>query len=320
MTNRLFRIGIALCVLLTMGRVAWAQTPAPATQLTVPFSDPSRPGTVRVNIMSGSVTVKPGTGREVQVTVAPGERDAARDLEREAARQAERRARPRQNDDTPSTDGLRRLTQPAGVTADEANNVVQITSPAWTASNLVIQVPAATSLEVRAVNGGEVSVEGLAGSIDVNNVNGSIRITDASGPVIAHATNGRVVATLKQVAAGKPMSFTSFNGNVDVTLPAASKANLKLRSDRGDVYTDFDVQTSVRTPGASPAPPTPPTPPAPPRRSDRSRPVPPDAPDTDRARRRVELDRSIYGSINGGGPDFELRTFNGNIYLRKGKG
>ena len=34
---------------------------------------------------------------------------------------------------------------------------------------------------------------------------------------------------------------------------------------------------------------------------------------------RIELDSSIYGSVNGGGPEFELRTFNGNIYLRKGK-
>jgi hypothetical protein len=31
------------------------------------------------------------------------------------------------------------------------------------------------------------------------------------------------------------------------------------------------------------------------------------------------VDRSIYGTINGGGPDFELRTFNGDIYLRKAK-
>ncbi len=28
---------------------------------------------------------------------------------------------------------------------------------------------------------------------------------------------------------------------------------------------------------------------------------------------------TIYGTVNGGGPDFELRTFNGNVYLRKGK-
>jgi hypothetical protein len=37
------------------------------------------------------------------------------------------------------------------------------------------------------------------------------------------------------------------------------------------------------------------------------------------AKYRLEMDRSIYGTINGGGPDFELRTFNGDIYLRKAK-
>jgi hypothetical protein len=31
------------------------------------------------------------------------------------------------------------------------------------------------------------------------------------------------------------------------------------------------------------------------------------------------MDRSIYGTVNGGGADFELRTFNGEIYLRKAK-
>ena len=37
-----------------------------------------------------------------------------------------------------------------------------------------------------------------------------------------------------------------------------------------------------------------------------------------RGRYRVEVDNSIYGTVNGGGPDFELRTFNGDIYLRRG--
>lgn len=36
-----------------------------------------------------------------------------------------------------------------------------------------------------------------------------------------------------------------------------------------------------------------------------------------RGRYRVEVDNSIYGTVNGGGPDFELRTFNGDIYLRR---
>jgi hypothetical protein len=33
---------------------------------------------------------------------------------------------------------------------------------------------------------------------------------------------------------------------------------------------------------------------------------------------RLEVNRDIYGAANGGGPEIELRTFNGNIYLRKG--
>jgi hypothetical protein len=36
-------------------------------------------------------------------------------------------------------------------------------------------------------------------------------------------------------------------------------------------------------------------------------------------RYRIEVDRSLYGTINGGGPEFELRSFNGNVYLRRGK-
>ncbi|MFN7916756.1 MAG: hypothetical protein U0Q55_15545 [Vicinamibacterales bacterium] len=308
--NRIQILAFSLCTLLTLGSVARAQSTP--TQLTVPFSDPSRPGTVRVSVLSGSVTVKPGTAKEVIVTTSRGSDDDAkrereREREREIERQAERRNRGRGSDDSPSTDGMRRLTQPAGVSAEEENNVISISSPVWSnASTIVVQVPPATSVVVRAVNGGEVSVEGISGSIEVNNVNGSIRITDVSGPVIAHATNGRVVASLRQVPAGKPMSFTSFNGNVDVTLPAAAKANLKLRSDRGDVYTDFDVQTSAAAPRVQ-------TPDS--RRDDRGRGRDDDP--KDKGKYRIEMDRSIFGSINGGGPDFELRTFNGNIYLRK---
>ena len=34
--------------------------------------------------------------------------------------------------------------------------------------------------------------------------------------------------------------------------------------------------------------------------------------------RAKDLKPSITGTINGGGPDFELRTFNSNVYVRKG--
>lgn len=319
-----FMTGVTMCTLLTLGGIARAQTPS-GTQavggnqtVTVPFSDPARPGTVKVNVMTGSITVKAGPGRDVIVTTTRPERD--RDEEREEEREREREReraqdRNRADRDTPSTAGMRRLTQPAGVDIEEDNNTISISSPVLLGRmNITVQVPAATSLSLRAVNGGQVSVEGVNGSIEVNNVNGSIRLTDVGGAVIAHATNGRVVATLRQLAAGKPMSFTSFNGNVDVTLPASARANLKLRSDRGDVYTDFDVKTLPPPPSASGA-----------RSSDtrgRRRDPDDDEKDKEKDKRpayRIEADRSIYGSINGGGADIELRTFNGGIYLRSAK-
>jgi len=101
--------------------------------------------------------------------------------------------------------------------------------------------------------------------------------------------------TMKRVTPEKAMSFTSLNGNVDVTLPADLKANVKLRTDNGEVLTDFDVQLRA---SATPV-----------IQDNRSR----------GGRIRIEVDRNILGSINGGGPDFTLQTMNGNIYIRKAK-
>ena len=320
--KRLIITGVAFSVLLTLGGVAHAQTGG--SPITVPFSDPSRPGTLKVNLFGGSIAVRVGSGRDVVVTTqARRDPDALKELEKDRDRERERnRDRGRPADD-PSAAGLRRLTQPAGLTVTEDDNIVSVSAPAPFGNvNVVVLVPASTSVMLRTINGGEVSVEGLTGSIDVNNVNGSIRLTDVGGAVIAHATNGQVTATLRQIVAGSPMSFTSFNGNVDVTLPASAKANLKMRSDRGDVYTDFDVQTVPAPRGqakdATPTPQTPATPQAR-RGGDRSRDRDANANPNPNPRYRIDFDRSIYGTVNGGGPDFELRTFNGNIYLRKTK-
>lgn len=284
-----------------------------ANRLTMPFTDPSRPGTVIVSLLQGSVTVRASSGRDVTVTSAGV---------REVNNQASGRAA-----------GLRRLSRPAGLSITQENNVMTIGSDRFTSGDDVeVQVPARTHLKLNIVNGDEVVVERIEGDIEVNSMNGEITLTDVSGTVVAHATNGDVRATLRQVTADKPMAFTSLNGDVDVTLPASVRANLKLRSDQGEVYTDFDVQIQQQRPRPSPRVVVPPTPPLP-------LPTPPVArvdPDSVKARERevrerarqarerarsirVEVDTSIYGSINGGGPEFELRTFNGDVYLRKGK-
>jgi hypothetical protein len=104
------------------------------------------------------------------------------------------------------------------------------------------------------------------------------------------------VASIARVGSQKAMAFSSLNGSVDVTLPASVKANVKLRSDQGDVFTDFDIQMTAS----------------------KEAPVVKDTRQS-KGRYQIEVDRSLYGAINGGGPEFELRSFNGNVYLRRGK-
>jgi hypothetical protein len=190
--------------------------------------------------------------------------------------------------------GLTRLTQAGGFAVEENNNQVVVSSSSNNRGvDFTIEVPARTNLNLSTLNDGPIVVENVEGDIEVNNQNESVTLTNVAGSVVANAHNGRVKVVMTRVAAEKAMAFTSFNGHVDVTLPASAKANLKMRSDMGEIFTDFEVQVRPATaPQAT-------------RRGDGGF--------------RVDVNQSIQGSVNGGGPEFELRTYNGNIYLRKGQ-
>src|SRR5205809_153184 len=94
------------------------------------------------------------------------------------------------------------------------------------------------------VNGG-ITIKGYDGELDVNDVNGSVTLNNVSGSAVAHALNGRLLATFSRVNPQKPMAFSSLNGDIDVTFPPDLKANLSLKSDRGEIFSDFDVQVQV---------------------------------------------------------------------------
>ena len=263
----------------SMRSAAAPQAQAPeADRVTVPLTDASKLATIHVSLVHGSITVRGASRRDVLVTARPdGDRP-------------NRRA-------DPDAAGLHRIPQSAGYRVTEENNRVNVSADNPNrAVGFDLEVPRRANLELRTVNGGDILVENVEGDLDVHNTNGGITLTSVAGSVFAATTNGSVRATLTQVAAQKPMVFTSLNGNVDVTLPPSTKANLRLRSDHGDVYTDFDVQLQ-------PQPPT----------------VQENTRSGSDGRYRINRTRSVVGTINGGGPEFELRTFNSNVYVRKGR-
>src|SRR5438105_671975 len=83
-------------------------------------------------------------------------------------------------------------------------------------------------------------VSGVDGEFDINDVNGEVDLKNIGGSVVAHALNGHVLVTFNRIDPQKPMAFSSLNGDIDVTFPADLKANVSLRTDNGEVYSDFD--------------------------------------------------------------------------------
>ena len=263
-------------------------------QVTVPLSDPSRPPTLNVNLLWGGVTIRGTNRKDVFIEAQTAERrNRGVYIDGAGVRIGIGRGRGQGRGDA-DTSGLRRLTQPGGFNVEENANQITLSSGSFDRGvDFIIEMPSRANLKLSTVNQGPIVVENVDGNIEVQNLNESITLTNVGGSVIANAQNGRLKVVMTRVAADTPMAFTTLNGPVDVTLPSTVKANLKMRSDNGEIFTDFDLQ--VR-PNATPS------------SSVRG----PDG------RFRVDVNQSIQGALNGGGPEFELRSFNGTIYLRKG--
>jgi hypothetical protein len=264
--------------LLISAAILRAQDP---DRVVVPARNSSRPRMVNASVINGSITVKTYEGKEVIV---------------EAGSSASTRERMRHDDRSSPPDGLKRLDLPgrSGLEVEEEDNVITVHTRVNGNSNLTITVPVNTSLNLRGTNGGHITVDGVNGDIDVNNLNGGITLTNVSGTVIAHSLNGAVKVAMNRVTPGKQLSFSTLNGSIDVTLPADLKANLKLKADNGDIFTDFDVKFDAAG----------------------SKPIT-ESNSGQNGRFRVRFDKTIFGTINGGGPEASFQTFNGRISIRK---
>ena len=265
-------------VFLVSTSAAFSQDASP-DRVTVPFSDASRPKSLKASLINGSITVRGYDGKDAIVEAVNGS------------------GRPRRAERERS-DGLRRIDiGGTGLAVEEADNVVTVGTRSVNENiSLSIQVPFNTSLKLHAVNGGNIIVDHITGDVEIDNTNGNATVTHISGAAIVHALNGKVLVSFDKIAGDKPMSFSSLNGRIDVTFPADTKARLRLKTTNGSIFSDFDVKMEPDT----------------------TKPVVEDTRGRD-GRYRIRLDRSagVYGSINGGGPEYSFQTMNSTILIHK---
>lgn len=244
----------------------------------VPLSNPGSPGKLIVNQITGSIQVEAYEGSEVIVKATIHEGKGHCD---ECGKKS-----------SSSKNGMKKIsTSSLNIGAEEKDNVVQIQNELWNKkTDLSIKVPKDFSLKLKTINNGDITVGGVNGEMEINNTNGHITLESISGSVVAHTTNGQLRVNFNTLTNDKEMAFSSFNGDVEVTFPKTLKANVKAKSDMGDVYTDFDMVVSKNQPLIDKK--------------------------TSSGKYKVKIEQWVRGSINGGGPEMLFKTFNGDIMIK----
>lgn len=293
---------------------------ARAETVTVPLSDPARPAVVKTELVNGGITVEAWPGKEVVVEAVGSDENPERHR---------RGRRDRDDDDDVDLDetiddavdsavhgvlgghdaddreergkrdkakGMRKIPNVGlGLSVEESQNVVRIESESWRRSiDLRIKVPANTALKLATVNDGDIAVAGVTGDLELSNTNGSITVRAAGGTVVANTVNGEVSVTFSRLATFKSMAFSTLNGDIDVTLPAAINADVRMSSDNGEIYSDFDLKLAPRPSQV---------------KEERGA----------AGKFKVTIGKEVYGTIGSGGSDLLFKTFNGDIYIRKGQ-
>jgi hypothetical protein len=288
MKKHILILGLALLTIglvLISSAVGWAQS---TNEFTVPFSDPAKRGKVKAHLNYGSITIKGTARKDVLVRYKEGDdHDDDDDDDHDHDNDHDEKS-------NKSKAGMKKIGG-GGMDLEvvEANNYMKIQSDSWSNKvDLEIEVPSGVDLEVHAYNDGDVMITNIQGELAIQNYNGEITALNISGSVIATTYNGEIKVTFDKVSDNTPMSFSTYNGDIDLTFPSAMKASLKMKTEQGEILTDFDVNMTSTKPLI------------------KNEPVKGNG-------TRVIVDDWKRGTINGGGAEFTMKNYNGDILLRK---
>ncbi len=102
-----------------------------------------------------------------------------------------------------------------------------------------ISVPRTANLQnIHLVNGG-LSLTGLTGPVKASAVNGDIRAEGLGGQADLSTVNGRLEIELTEVSASRPVSLSSVNGPISLSIPSGVAANVEARNLSGGIQADL---------------------------------------------------------------------------------
>jgi len=238
---------------------------------TVPLSNPSAPGKLEVNLHDGSVTIEAYNGNEVTIDMKAIESE---DEEKSSTRE-----------------GLKRISGSGlDIEISEQDNTVEIHGGNSGRTDFVIKVPMNFSLTIGTHHNGDIKVTGVHGEMELDAHHGGIILQDVAGSAIVDTHHGEIKANFISIIADNPMAFSTYHGDVDITFPSNANFDAKVKTTKGDIFTDFDVEMKMRKPEEQM---------------------------NEDGMREIKIGGWMYGTIGSGGEEYMFNTYHGDIILRK---
>ena len=240
-------------------------------EIEIPLSKPGEKGKLEIESKNGKVKITAYNGPTVKVKMTKYTKKVDKESNKE---------------------GLRLLSSGGfDINIEEYNNNVKVEPEGWNNRiDFEIQVPANFDMDIQTYNNGSIEVDGVNGEFSIESYNGPITLTNISGSASASTYNGAVKASFKSVKANAPMLFSTYNGDVDITVPAGTKFSAKMKTGR-DIFTDFENFVLQKSE--------------------------PQKTKEDKGF-KLKYEDWVQGKLNGGGAEVMMETRNGNIYIRKG--
>ena len=237
----------------------------------IPLSNPGEPGRLKAGLHRGSIKVSGYDGNEVMVTVV---HVMDEDEGHHKARS-----------------GLRRIPNTATeFNITETNNLVQIKDVDNKESDFEVKVPNNFSLSLKTHHDGYVEVNDVVGEIEVQAHHDDIIMNQVGGSVTANTHHGEIKVTFQTVTSDAPMAFSTYHGDIDITFPADVNASPKIKTTKGDIYTDFDMEMKPQSARVQ---------------SGTSKGT------------KIQVGGWLMGNIGSGGPEYMFNSYHGDVILRK---
>lgn len=170
-----------------------------------------------------------------------------------------------------------------GISAVDKGNIIEVRQlKKMDGPEITIKVPKGVTVYVthNSPHGSEIEFKNFEGEIEVSTVHNGVVLSNSTGPINIKTIHGDIDASFTSIS--KTATLSSVHGHVDLALPVASKASLKMNTTYGEIFVDPDFKLEVERSGDM-----------------------------------VKYSDNVNGKINGGGVEIYLTSTHDNVYLRK---